>query len=212
MNLKDAFRCQNALSAYIRYGIGLLLQENNLVSVSETLFRHKVVEEAEDETVVTQPETPYAGKAEAIVRFVLFLLATKEQLAAAIRETKGKIPLDIDGETGLNTMRRDVVHALESMNGMQPSKVILPKGGLCYRFNAEGNEVNYRVDVERETQLLFDKQFVRTELDALRKKINEVSGEIDKCLIVSEVDFEPPFDTELSFLDALEWYGDSTGK
>ena len=57
MNLKEAFRYQNKLQSFMDEAQGILDRENNITKVENTYLRHKVMPEAEDEKVMTIPET-----------------------------------------------------------------------------------------------------------------------------------------------------------
>ena len=57
MNLKEAFRYQNKLQGFLVEAMEILTRDGNVTRVENTYLRHKVMPEAEDETVVTVPET-----------------------------------------------------------------------------------------------------------------------------------------------------------
>ena len=59
MNLKEAFRYQNKLQAFLEEAHSTLDRDSNVTRVENTHLRHKVNAEAEDETVVTIPDTEY---------------------------------------------------------------------------------------------------------------------------------------------------------
>ena len=84
-------------------------------------------------------------------------------------------------------------------------KLILPivLGGTGYCFNNEGNQVSYRCDVKRVTTIHFDRNKIRGMAAALSKRADEISMSLDKCLVNTEVSYEPPFDMNDSFEDIL---------
>ena len=51
MNLKEAFRYQNKLQALLDEAQGILDCDSNVTNVANTYLRHKVMAEAEDETI-----------------------------------------------------------------------------------------------------------------------------------------------------------------
>ena len=59
MNLKEAFRYQNKLQALMDEAQGILSCDANVTKVENTYLRHKVMAEAQDETVLIAPETKY---------------------------------------------------------------------------------------------------------------------------------------------------------
>ncbi len=52
MNLKEAFRYQNKLQALLDEAQGILDCDSNVTNVANTYLRHKVMAEAEDETIL----------------------------------------------------------------------------------------------------------------------------------------------------------------
>ena len=88
MNLKEAFRYQNKLQSFVDEAQCILDCPANVTKVETTYLRRKVMAEAEDETVLAAPETEYSEQITDIARFLLYLLAEKAALCAAIRQAK----------------------------------------------------------------------------------------------------------------------------
>ena len=86
MNLKEAFRYQNKLQSFMDEAQEILDRDSNVTKVENTYLRHKVMAEAEDETVVVTPDTEYYEQITGIAQFLLYLLGEKEALFAAIRK------------------------------------------------------------------------------------------------------------------------------
>ena len=206
MNLKEAFRFQNKIQGFIDEALDVLARESNVTKVKTTYLRHKVMPEAEDETVLVVPETEYYERITEMVTFVTFLLAEKEKLSAAIRKAKDALDVDMDSEVSLNAVRQSVAFTLKKMNDLRSSEQTVVGGGTGYRFNAEGNQTSYRCDLKRVTTINFNRNVVRKALDELNKKADETSASIDLCLVTSSVDYTPPFDVNASFADAFERY------
>lgn len=203
MNLKEAFRYQNAIQTHLNTAQAILDCDGNITKTENTHLRKKVMPEAEDETLVV-PETEYANKITEIVRFVVFLLQEKEKLAAAIRKAKSALDIDIDSQVGLNTARQSIARTFKHMNDLRNSEQLFAGAGVGYRFNAEGNQVSYRCDVKKVTTINYDRNVVRAELDKLNKKCDAISAQIDLCLVNSSVDYKPPFDINHSFTNVFE--------
>lgn len=77
MNLKEAFRYQNKLQALLDEAQGILDCDANVTKVANTYLRHKVMPEAEDETVMDVAQTEYAEQITDVARFMLYLLGKK---------------------------------------------------------------------------------------------------------------------------------------
>ena len=206
MNLKEAFRYQNKLQSFMDEVQAILNREENITEVEKTYLRHKVMPEAEDEVIVVAPESEYSDRITDVTRFLLFLLTEKERLFAAIRRAKDALPVDMDSEVSLNTTRQSIARTLKQMNDLRSSEVVFPSGGTGYRFNAEGNQVAYKCDVRRVTTINFDRNVIRRELQKLNRRADEVSAQLDLCLVTSKVEYEPPFDVNDSFSAAFETF------
>ncbi len=209
MNLKEAFRFQNKLHALMGEVDMTLTQDSNVMTTERTYLRHKVMAEAADETVVDEPNTEYAGQITEMTGFMLWLLAHNEGLAKAIRAAKDKLEIDMDSEVGLNKRRQQMAAVLQHMVNLRATEVLSANGGTGYRFNAEGNQVSYRCDVKKVTKINFDRNVVRKRLADLNKRIDEISAELDRCLVNGEVAYELPFNVNDSFADVFAVYGET---
>lgn len=189
MNLKEAFRYQNKLQALLDEAQGILDCDSNVTNVANTYLRHKVMAEAEDETILDLPQTEYAQQITDIARFMLYLLEEKGRLFAA---------------------RQSVARTFKRMNDLRSSEQLLSGGGTGYRFNAEGNQIAYRCDVKRVTTINYDRKVIHAALGKLNRQADETSNRIDLCLVTSRVDYAVPFDVNASFAEAFETYLEST--
>ena len=204
MNLKEAFRYQNKLQSFLDEAQAILNRDENITKVEKTYLRHKVMPEAQDETLVVAVETEYSDRITDVARFTLWLLAEKERLFTAIRAAKAALPVDMDSEVSLNVARQSLARTFKHMSDLRSSEQILSNGGTGYRFNAEGNQVAYKCDVRRVTTINYDRNVIRRELQKLYRAADEMSAQLDLCLVTSAVDYEPPFDVNVSFSEAFE--------
>ncbi len=210
MNLKEAFRYQNKLQSLLEEAQNILDCDSNVTKVANTYLRHKVMAEAEDETVMDVPQTEYYEQITDIARFMLYLLEEKSRLFAAIRKAKDALDMDMDSEVSLNTARQSVARTFKRMNDLRSSEQMLSGGGTGYRFNAEGNQISYCCDVKRVTTINYDRKVIRSALTRLNQQADETSNRIDLCLVTSKVDYAPPFDVNASFAEAFETYLEKT--
>ena len=206
MNLKEAFRYQNKLQSLLEEAQNILDCDSNVTKVANTYLRHKVMAEAEDETVMDVPQTEYYEQITDIARFMLYLLEEKSRLFAAIRKAKDALDMDMDSEVSLNAARQSVARTFKRMNDLRSSEQMLSGGGTGYRFNAEGNQISYCCDVKRVTTINYDRKVIRSALTKLNQQADETSNRIDLCLVTSKVDYAPPFDVNASFAEAFETY------
>ena len=204
MNLKEAFRYQNKLLSFMDEAQAILARDANVTRVENTYLRSKVMPGAENETVLTAPETEYYEQITDLCRFLMFLLAEKEKLFSAIRRAKDALGVDMDSEVSLNASRQGLARVFKRMNDLRSSEQIISNGGSGFRFNTDGNQVSYRCDVKRVTTINFDRKVVRAQLVELNRKSDAASAQLDLCLVTSRVDYAPPFDVNASFADAFE--------
>ena len=189
----------------------ILNRDSNITKVENTYLRHKVMAEAEDETVLVVPETEYYEQITDIARFLLYLLNEKAALFAAIRKAKDALEIDMDSEVSLNATRQSIAYTFKRMNDLRNSEQTFSNGGTGYRFNAEGNQISYCCDVKRVTTINYDRNVIRSELGRLNKTSDETSAKLDLCLVTSKVDYEPPFDVNSSFAEVFEAYSEKAG-
>ena len=209
MNLKEAFRFQNKLQSLMNEAQSILLDEQNITRTQTTVFHKKIMPELENEVTVEVAPSEYADRINEVVDFMLYLLDEHEKLAVSIHTAKLALPIDMDTEIALNGKRQSIASTLRYMVDLRSSEQVLPHGGLGYRFNAEGNQVTYRCEAKRVTTINFDRNKVRTYTSALNKKADEISAELDRCMVNAEVAYEAPFDVNESFSMIFEGYLES---
>ena len=206
MNLKEAFRFQNKLQRLMDEAMDILSREKNLVRVEKTALLHKVNPEAQDETTIELPETDYAEQITEIAELVMFLLSERGRLGAAIRAAKMGMDLDFDGEVSLNAKRQELAGVFRQMAEIRSSENVYANAGVGYKFNAEGEQVSYRCNLKKVTSINFNRNKVRAFATGLSKKADQISAELDKRIVNTEVDYEPPFDVNDSFAEVLRWH------
>ncbi len=203
MNLKEAFRFQNKLQALIEEAQCHLGNDQNVLKVKTTYLRSKAMEGAEDEAIEENQSSEYAGRANELMAFLMFLLDHKAFLASAIHDAKMNMHIDMDSETSLNAQRQRIAATFSNLVNLRSSERTIPNGGTGYRFNVEGNQVSYRCDVRKVTTIDFDRNMARKYLSVLNKESDRISAAIDSCLVNVHVNYEPPFDVNDSFDEIL---------
>ena len=206
MNLKEAFRFQNKLQALMNEAQSILLQDRNITKTQTTVFHKKIMPELENEVTVDIAPSEYADRINEVVSFMLYLLDEHEKLAKGIHDAKAALPIDMDNEVSLNGKRQNIASVLRRMVDLRSSEQLMPGGGIGYRFNAEGNQVSYRCDAKRVTTINFDRNKMRSRLSELNRKSDEVSAQLDRCMVNLEVAYEAPFDVNDSFPTVFENY------
>ena len=204
MNLKEAFRFQNKLQRMMDDTLRVLRREENLVTVEVTKLIHKADPQREDEVSVVTPDSEYGDKVNQLAAFLLYLLEQREKLGYAICEAKRSMDMDFDGEVSLNGKRQEIAAVFRDMADIRGCERVTPGGGTAYKFNAEGNQVSFCCDVKRVTTINFDRNKIRSYVAGLNKRSDGISAELDKCLVISKVAYEPPFDVNDTFSEVFD--------
>ena len=199
MNLKEAFRFQNKLQSLMDEAERILADDRNITQVKVTALYKKAMPEQENETTVEPAPSEYADHIDAVAAFLLHMLGEREKLSRAIRAAKERQEMDMDSEVSLNSTRQSLASFFRHMVDLRNSEKLLPGGATGYRFNAEGNQVPFRCDAKRVVTIHYDRNRVRSYLKQLTEKSDQVSAQLDRCLINSQVDYDAPFDVNDSF-------------
>lgn len=209
MNLKEAFRYQNRLQKLMEEANGILSKEKNVVKVENTHLQSRVDPTAQNLTTVDIPDTEFSEQITEIAILMVFLLNEREKLSYAIRKAKQSMEFDFDGEVSLNVHRQEIAKTFRKMAEIRSSEKTLANAGTGYRFNSDGNQVSYRCDLRRVTTINFDRNKIRSYATGLSKKADQISAELDKHMVNTEVDYNAPFDVNDSFAEVLQAHIDS---
>ncbi len=208
MNLKEAFRFQNKLQAFMNEAQAILEDNRNICRTENTHLRKKVMPEAENETTVDVAPSEYADRIDQVVAFMLHLLGEQEKLAKSIHDTKATQDIDMDTEVSLNSRRQRIATTLRHMADIRSSEQIIANGGVGYRFNTDGNQVSYRCDVKKVMTIHYNRNAVRAQVAALNRKSDDISAKLDACMVNSKVAYEAPFDVNDSFAAVFEAFAE----
>ena len=164
------------------------------MTIKEKHFRSKAVEGQADEEM---DMTNYDSKkfaAESVIDFILKLIDEREKLAHAINLAKSKMDFDLDTAVDTNKKRHSLTSVLDGLTRLQSSHIVRKNQGCGYVFNKEGNQTEYRYDIERIQTIDFDRNKLRKLVKDIYSKADKVSNDIDAALIHTNVDYEFPFD------------------
>ena len=206
MNLKEAFQMQNKINSLILNVQNYLSEKKSVVTVKEKHFRSKAVEGQADEILnMTEPNNE-KFPANKMIEFLLKLIDVKEKLSEAINHSKRNMNFDLDAAVDINKKRHEVIETFNQLIDIQSSSEIQKNKGIGYVFNNEGNQVEYRYDIERIQTIDFDRNKLRRITKGLYKKSDEVSTQIDFALLNTNVNYEVPFDMNGEIWTIIEDY------
>ncbi len=204
MNLKEAFQAQNKLNELFNHFSEYLEENSNVTTVREKHFRNRAAAGQIDETLDVTDYNVKIYPTDKVIDFLLVLIDEREKLARAIHAAKSQMALDIDTAVDVNKKRHSAIEVFRQMRQLKSSSLLRKNFGTGFIFNNEGNQTNYRYDVEIVTTIDFDRNKIRATVDKLQKKADEVSAEIDAALINTAVDYVFPFDPHASAAEILE--------
>ena len=194
MNLKEAFQAQNTMNNLFNHAQNYLNQIENVVTIKEKHLRSKAVEGQIDEVYDGNSVDAKKFPADKIIEFLLKLIDEREKLAIAISRAKANMDFDLDAAVDTNKKRHSLASTFDWLASLKSSKVIQKNQGRGYVFNNEGNQTEYRYDIERVQTIDFDRNKLRKIIKNLYSKADAVSNDIDLELLDTKVDYEFPFD------------------
>ena len=204
MYLKEAFRYQNYLNELIFATTSYLSGGQYTTKTVQEHLRKKANPDAENETIDLSAERALAYTANQMVDFLQHLIDEKQKLTKAISEAKRGCSIDIDAEVANNRIRQSVAATLSRMGNMKPSERMTR--AYAYKFNAEGNQVQYAYEVKEVTTIDFDRNKVKGISKKLIQCADEASTAIDKAMVELAVDYNPNYSVNDSFEDAIEQF------
>lgn len=204
MYLKEAFRYQNYLNELISATTSYLNGGQYTTKTVQEHLRKKANPDAENETIDLSAERALAYTANQMVDFLQHLIDEKQKLTKAISEAKKGCSIDIDAEVANNRIRQNVAATLSRMGNMKSSERMTK--AYAYKFNAEGNQVQYAYEVKEVTTIDFDRNKVKSIGKKLIQSADEASTAIDKAMVELAVDYTPNYSVNDSFEDAIEQF------
>lgn len=210
MNLKDAFRYQNYLTKICDGALNVMLDPKYHVKYTKLHKRSEAVKDAEDFVEITE-NYPGSYTINDYVDFVCFLVLEKNNLSTAISEAKKKSTFSIDAALDVNKMIRSVALRLESVIRSSKSQENISnsnkvKTGTGYVFNSEGNQTPYTYTIESSCEIAYDIEKVSNTFKTISMMANHYSDEVDRNIINTEVDYDPPFQLTDDLDDCLKKY------
>lgn len=200
MNLKEAFRFQKRLNTIMYQAFEYIKTSKYAFTVTNKHLVNKANPDVQDfEEVVVQDG--FLGKTDDIAKVAVRLLEEREKLSLAISEAKNAAEFNIDILTDLNSNRRLLNESLSYILSCKPKTATTY--GYDHKFNAEGNQTQYRYNIEVIQEDNFDRDWCKTTLSELLESADKTSNDIEKVLITTEVEYVPPFKINDKFEDII---------
>jgi len=211
MNIKDAYRYAKTIDGWI-YEIFRII-ENKKFKITENHLKSKGHKDMSDEEKDTTPENLYDISVIDAVYLVESLLKEKAILNTNIEKSKSctktswkedNVELDLDTAIEFNKSVRNFIGQLLSLNNLKSNKTQIQ--GKDYCFNVEGNQVVYTYPVEKNIEVTFDKNIIRSKYRKITEDADMVSQLIEEIMIKDIVKFEPKYKIHMTLDEVIETY------
>ena len=201
MNLKESYRYANYLDSLLNTAYTYLRNKGFVTTTTENHLRSKANADAQDEKIEVQKPFDVDFTPNQVIDFVVDVLAEKEALVDAIANAKACAEINIDNAIAMNKKKQGFVNILSSLANIKPSEK--QRNGSDYKFNAEGNQVQYYYTVVETVGIDYDRKSVRALSKKLLKETDEISAKLDAIEINTILDFEPLFDVNATFEECI---------
>lgn len=211
MNIKEAGQYANFLNDILGKSQSFSTRREYMKTTTQVHLRSKVNPEALDETLEVTDKNKLPITSDQLTQLALNIIEEKMKLGVAIEKGKKKMFIDwkendeklsLDNAIAYNKQLRSLSHQLGILKNQKTSE---SKGyEYGYKFNAEGNQVSYKYEVETTETIAFNKDVVNDLYKELQNKTNTISMQIDAAMLKDVIDFTPSFDMLASFEEIVE--------
>lgn len=202
MILKEAFQYQNYLDKLLNMATEYLDNDSFLTTTKQTHKKSKADKDAADETIVVQKPQGINFSPSDVIDFIMEVLQEKETVGFAITKAKRNTKFDIDQTISMNKKKQIFISHLIKMANMKSMEK--KSTGIGYRLNVAGDQTKYYYDVEEITSIDFNRGNVKALVKKLTKDTEKVSAELDRIMILTEVDVVPKWDITDTLEDLIE--------
>ncbi len=203
MNLKESFRYEKFLTNLFNEGRRRLMEKPTYLEYVH--HRHAAYPKHKDETLIEEGNISIPGN-DIVLSFLLYVIKEKEHLGEAIRTAKQNTAGMADVELQLNAMRRALYGDIRRLMEYEAETVVHRDEGIGHFIGEDGEQKDYKYDIDHVTKLNFPRNKFGETATSLIRKAESVSNYIEKQLVDTTVDYDPPFEVFCCFQDALELY------
>ena len=201
MVLKEAYEYQNFLSGLINQAENLLIISDFTTKCREIHKRNAANPEASNEEIDVKKRVDIDADVNSVIDFLVDAIKERSVLLDAISAAKDAAGINIDNSIAMNKTEQSFINILSVMDRQKSKKYI--SQGTGYKFNAEGNQVQYVYDIENEVSIDFDRNSVRGLIKKYRKECNERSIQVDRAELNTVVDYSPKWDINSTLEEIL---------
>lgn len=203
ISLKKSFELQNKLSYLVTKAELLLNNEDFMFEKTVHHFKSRANSEAVDEDTKSDFNANFNFTPTQLIDFYVYLINKKIEVSDAIELAKSQS--DYTKVVNANIQRREMLKTLQNVYEYKSN--VSKTSRIAYKFNADGEQVEYEYDAEVVSTINFDRNAVRAIKARVSRQTNDASDFIDKCLATIEVEIQPLlFDIDDTLEDAIETF------
>ena len=201
MNLKESYRYSNCLDGLLDTAQTYLCNKGFITTTEQQHLRSKSNTDASDETITVPKPYDVDFTPNDVIDFAVKILDEKEALANAIAVAKVNAEINIDNAIAMNKKRQSFVRCLTIMGAIRPTET--QTQGSDYTFNVDKNQTKYYYPIKEVTSIDFNRGDVKALAKKYTKICDDISSKLDSIEINTVVDFDPKFDVNEMFEDAI---------
>lgn len=213
MSIKEACRYQNFIDSNITTLSYYIRNTDNAFTVKENHIKSKSNPDTNDEELDMTTERQYNCNVVDIAFLINQLVEEKLKLSNAIDSAKRSIVIDYKVNGNTLTLDSAVEHAKRSRELANTLKTLVDlkssetkKSGTDYKFNVEGNQVQYRYNIDVVKTIDFDRDVANKLYKKLLNKADTLSTKIESAMLLENVNYEPLYDLHDSVNEIVDKY------
>lgn len=212
-SIKESFRYMNFIEKNISTLSRYLSNTSNSVTIKEYHLKARSNSDTKNEEIDMTSERTYPCNIVDIAFLVKQLTDQKLKLSLAIEDAKKTLILDwkednknltLDSAVEYAKKSRELANNLKSLVDIKSSET--KKTGNDYKFNVEGNQVQYRYNIEVKTTIDFDRNNVNDLYKKLLSKADILSTQIESAMLKECVEYIPLYDIHDSTTEVVDKY------
>lgn len=201
MILKEAYRYQNYLQRLISSTERMLSNRTFVTITKQEHLRKKANSDANDETIILPKPDNEEYSPMDIINFLVKAIEEKEKLSLAIESAKKDTSIDMDAAMSMNRVKQDFISCLSELSKIKSSET--KRTGIAYTFNVNKEQVAYQYDIKEVTTIDYNRDDVKKLIKKYKKETDDISNELDRLMIITEVNYSPIWDIDTPFEDIL---------
>ena len=208
MNLKEAFHYQNLFTSILRNLCREMDDRSSYMEETTVIEQSKVDPMLPDLTTVADRDDILKrydlSSFDDLFAIANWIMDENMALLNAIKKAKESISYDLDGAIQLNKQRQSFADVFKRLSRCREDKHTYSRGGMGFRFNAEGNQVDFRCDKTVTVKPRFDVSLAKKHAQETASWSEQCSSNIDHYMVNTTVEYTPLFPANATLDDAID--------